>query len=74
MVLFGSRARGDHRLDSDVDLAIEVQPGRKFSLIDLVGVGHLVEDKIGLRANMFMRRSLGPDFVAEIGRDGVEVF
>ena len=37
MVLFGSRARQDNRADSDVDLVVEVDPGRKFSLIDLSG-------------------------------------
>lgn len=74
MTLFGSRARRDNRPDSDVDLAIEIARGRKFSLIDLVGVSHIVEDNLGLRGNMFMRRSLAPDFLGEIGRDGVEIF
>ena len=77
MTLFGSRARADNRADSadsDVDLAIEIADGRKFSLLDSVGVGHLVEDHVGLRGNIFMRHSLEPDFLDEIRRDGVEVF
>ncbi len=74
MTLFGSRARGDNRSDSDVDLAIDVDPSRKFSLIDLVGIAHVVEDRVGLSANMFMRRSLEPEFLDEIRRDGVEIF
>jgi predicted nucleotidyltransferase len=74
MALFGSRARGDNRRDSDVDLAIEIADGRKFSLLDLIGVGHVVEDHVGLRGNVFMRRSLEPDFLDEVSRDGLEVF
>jgi uncharacterized protein with HEPN domain len=60
MVLFGSRARGDNRPGSDVDLAVEVDEGRKFSLFDLIGVGHLIKDRTGLDANLFMRRSDRP--------------
>jgi predicted nucleotidyltransferase len=65
LTLFGSRARGDNRLDSDIDIMIDIEAGRKFSLLDLVGVAHHVEDVFGLPANIFMRRSLDPDFLAE---------
>jgi predicted nucleotidyltransferase len=74
MTLFGSRARGDNRPDSDVDLVIEVAEGRKFSLLDLVGVGHTVEDHIGLASSILMRRSLAADFLDELRRDGVDIF
>ena len=65
LTLFGSRARGDNRLDSDIDIMIDIEAGRKFSLLDLVGVAHHVEDVFGLPANIFMRRSVDPDFLAE---------
>ncbi|WP_188581615.1 nucleotidyltransferase family protein [Azorhizobium oxalatiphilum] len=74
LALFGSRARGDHRPDSDVDVAIEVEPNSRFSLIDLVGVAHQIEDKVGLSANIFMRRSLDDSFRRTLARDGIEVF
>jgi predicted nucleotidyltransferase len=74
MSLFGSRARGDNRPDSDVDVAIKVDPNVKFSLLDVVGVKHLIEDNVGLSGNIFMHRSLSPDFLAELHRDGVEIF
>jgi predicted nucleotidyltransferase len=73
VALFGSRARGDNGPDSDIDLIIEVSPGHKFSLIDLVGVGHLVEDHFGVRGDISMRRSLAPFLVEEARRDAVEV-
>jgi predicted nucleotidyltransferase len=74
MTLFGSRARRDNRRDSDIDVAIEVDEARKFSLLDLVGVEHAIEDRIGLKANVQMRRSLSPAFRNELQRDGVEIF
>jgi predicted nucleotidyltransferase len=72
--LFGSRARGDNREDSDIDLIVDVQMGRKFSLLDLIGVAHVVEDRIGLPANVFMRRSLEGDFLKEAHADEVVIF
>jgi predicted nucleotidyltransferase len=74
MVLFGSRARCDNRPDSDIDLAIEVDPARKFSLLDLIGIEHAIEDHIRLSANVLMRRSLTSDFLDEVRREGMDVF
>lgn len=74
VALFGSRARRDNRPDSDVDLLIDIDEARKFSLIDLVGVAQKVEDHLGLSANIFMRRSLEPDFVASVRREQIPVF
>jgi predicted nucleotidyltransferase len=74
MILFDSRARRDNRADSDVDVAIELDPGRKFSLVERSGVGLAIEDSIGLRGNVFMRRSLKPSLQSAIDRDGIAVF
>jgi predicted nucleotidyltransferase len=74
LALFGSRARGDNRADSDIDVAIDVRPESRFSLIDLVGVAHEIEDETGLHANIFMRRSLDDSFRRTLERDGIEIF
>ena len=74
LAIFGSRARGDHRPDSDLDVLIDVEPGRKFSLLDLVGVSHIISDALKVEANIFMRRSLAPQMAESIARDLVEVF
>ena len=36
--VFGSRARGDHRPDSDTDIMIDVDPEAHISVYDYVGL------------------------------------
>jgi uncharacterized protein len=74
LAIFGSRARGDHRPDSDLDILVDVTPSDKFSLLDLIGVCHTIEDALGIHTNAVMRRSLAPEMAEEIGSDVVEVF
>lgn len=74
VAMFGSRARGDHRDDSDLDLLIEVEAGRKFSLLDLIGVQHTIGDDLGLPVSATMRRSLEPKFDQAIQPDVVDIY
>ena len=74
LALFGSRARGDHSSQSDIDLLLEVEPASRFSILNLVGVEQIVEREMGMTANAFMRRSLDREFKASIEDDVIEVF
>ena len=74
MALVGSRARGDNRRDSDVDLMIDVEADRRFSLVEVARIIRLVQDRIGLRADILMRRSLSPHLLATAEQDQVRVF
>lgn len=74
LAIFGSRARGDHSESSDLDLLIDSSPSHRFSILNLVGVEHIVADSIGLPANAFMRRSLDVSFKASISDDVIQVF
>jgi uncharacterized protein len=73
--LFGSRARGDNRPDSDVDLIVDVAEGRKFG-IEAAGVYLIVEDNLGLPSSVVTRRGLAndPKFRARAERDQIAVF
>ena len=58
LAIFGSRVRGDNRPDSDIDVLVEVEPETSFSILNLIGVEHIIEDATGLQAQATMRRSI----------------
>lgn len=72
--LIGSRARGDARPESDIDVLIEVEPDSRFSLLNLIGVEHIISEATGLPVHAAMRRSLDPRMAARIADDLIEVF
>ncbi len=74
LAIFGSRSRGNARPDSDLDILIDVDPDAKFSLLNLVGVEHIVTDATGLRTQAELRRSLDSRMAQRIADDIVEVF
>lgn len=74
LAMFGSRARGDHRADSDLDLLIDVEAAERFSLLDLIGVQHTIGDELGLPVNAMMRRSLSDRFRSTVERDIRDIF
>jgi predicted nucleotidyltransferase len=73
--LFGSRARGDYRPDSDVDLLIDVVENRKFSLLDAAGIYGMIEDKVGLPSSVVVRDKFLPKrFLDSVNADLISVF
>ena len=51
LYLYGSRARGDHRPDSDLDVMIDHVHGT-MSLLDLLAIKHIIEDDTGLEVHI----------------------
>lgn len=54
--VFGSVARGEAGPDSDVDLLVEVEPGR--SLLDLGGLLTDLEEALGCRVEVVTEKAL----------------
>ena len=74
LAIFGSRARGDARPDSDLDVLLDVPEGVKFSLIDLVGVERMIGEAAGCPTGAILRDGAKPEFLARIASDLIEIF
>jgi hypothetical protein len=74
LAIYGSRARGDERPDSDLDVIIDLVPNDRFSLINLSGVALIIEDATGIPTQIVLRRSIPPKFGERIKSDELAVF
>lgn len=74
MRMFGSRARGDARPDSDLDLLVDIDPRARFSLVDLSGMHLDLTDELGIETFPTTSRSIDERFRQEIEADLVAVF
>jgi uncharacterized protein len=72
--LFGSLARGEARTDSDIDIAVEIEAGRPFSLIRLEDTRLMLEDLLGQPVDLGEVESFRPAALAAFRKDGVQVF
>ncbi|MGX9393698.1 nucleotidyltransferase family protein [Nitrobacteraceae bacterium UC4446_H13] len=72
--IFGSRARGDARPDSDLDVLIEQDPASRFGWKNLTGVSLACQDATGLDVQVTMSSELKPRVAERIADDLVEVF
>ncbi|MBF0393049.1 MAG: nucleotidyltransferase domain-containing protein [Alphaproteobacteria bacterium] len=72
--LFGSLARGDGRAGSDIDIAVEVEPGRSFSLIRMEDTRLLLEDILGRPVDLGEIDTFRPRVRAAFDHDRVPVF
>ncbi len=72
--VFGSVARGDVRPDSDVDLAVEIESGRRFSLITLEGARRHLETLLKRPVDLGTVRSLRERARPAFERERVDVF
>jgi predicted nucleotidyltransferase len=74
LYLFGSAVRDESKADSDLNLFIDYDPQKKFSLVDLVGIKLFLEDSMGVPVDLTTRDSLHPMLRHEIEKSAVRVF
>lgn len=73
LALFGSTARGEAGPASDIDVVVDIEPGRKFSLIDLASLRVMLCDIVGRDTDVVIREDLRPPFRERIARESVPV-
>jgi len=74
LYLFGSTARDNATSASDLDLFIDYDRGSRFSLVELVGIKQLLEDRLGVPVDVTTRDSLDPLLRARIESAAERVF
>jgi len=67
--VFGSVARGDARPDSDVDILVDMEPGR--SLFDVGGLLSELQTLLGVDVDVVTEKGLRPRIRAEVLREAV---
>lgn len=72
--LFGSRARGDDRPDSDIDILVEIAPDVPMDVFAYVGIVHSIEDLFPVRVDVSNRAALKPHVRPFAERDAVYAF
>ncbi len=72
LALFGSHARGDQRLESDVDVLARFSDRK--SLLDLISIESAFSESIGRKVDLVTEGSLDPLVRESIARDLVVLF
>jgi predicted nucleotidyltransferase len=74
LYMFGSTVRDEAARGSDLDLFVEYDPNKKFSLVDLVDIKLFLERELGAEVDVTTRDSLHPMLRQDIERTAVRVF
>ena len=73
LYIFGSYARNENRPDSDLDVFVDYDPAKRFSLLDLVRIESMVEEQLHVPVDMTTRDSLNPLLRERIEAEAIRV-
>ena len=72
--LFGSRARGDARPDSDIDIMVELAPDAHLGVWGYVAIIHSIEDLFPLPVDVSDRAAQKPHVRPSAEREAIYAF
>jgi uncharacterized protein len=72
--LFGSRARGDDRPDSDIDIMVEIAAEAQLGVFEYVGIVHRIEDMFPVPVDVSNRSAMKPHVRPSAEREAIYAF
>jgi predicted nucleotidyltransferase len=58
--VFGSYARNEQKVLSDLDILIYLDNSKKISLLDIIGIEQQLSEALGVKVDLITERSLNP--------------
>jgi predicted nucleotidyltransferase len=72
--LFGSTARDEARVDSDIDLLAAFDDGHALSLLDVIGIENRLSDMLGQPVDLIEEGTLRPRVRERVSHEIVRAF
>ena len=72
--LFGSYARGEEKLNSDVDIMVELKENKPYSMFDLIDLSFLLENKINRKVDLVEKGCLKEYALETATNDMIKIY
>ncbi len=72
--LFGSIAREEENLNSDVDIMIEMNNEKKYSMFDLIDIAFIIENKINRKVDLVEKGCLKDFAIKTASNDLIKIY